>query len=71
MKTLLTFLGLVMPQLGPVLMRLPELASLFRSAFTRVGGDESEFDAILAANQKDIDRLAEPDSFRHAPPKSD
>lgn len=64
MTALLKFLTIVLPQ-------VPHLAAMFRAAFTRVGGTEDEFDAILAENQKDIDRLADPDSFRQAPPKSD
>lgn len=68
MKTLLSFLGLVMPQLGPVLLQLPELGRLFHSAFTRVGGTDAQLKAVLAANKIDIDRLANPDSFRRRRP---
>lgn len=63
MNTLLAFLRIVLPQ-------VPQLAAMFRAAFVQVGGDESSFDAILDANQKDIDLLADPNRFRH-PPKSD
>jgi len=69
MKTLVTFLGLVMPQLAPVLAGAPELVGLFRHAFKKVGGKDADFDAILAANQKDIDRLKNPDSFRTKGPR--
>ena len=57
MKALLAFLTIVLP-------KAPELAGLFRNAFVKVGGTEADFDAILDANQKDIDRLGDPDSFR-------
>ena len=64
MKTLMTFLSLVMPQLAPVLMATPDLINQFRNAFKKVGGKDKDFDAILAENQIQIDRLQNPDSFR-------
>lgn len=63
MTVLLSFLSIVLPQ-------APQLAAMFRDAFTKVGGEGSDFDKILADNQKDIDRLGDPDSFRHKPPTS-
>lgn len=69
MKTLTAFLSILVPQLGPVLARAPELIGLIRGAFTRVGGKDANLDKILAANQIDIDRLAHPDSFRTKPPE--
>lgn len=60
MNTLVAFLRIVLPQ-------VPQLAAMFRAAFVQVGGDESTFDQILDANQKDIDLLANPDHFRHKP----
>ena len=61
MPALIQFLTIVLP-------KVPELASLFRSAFTQVGGSEEDFDKILDDNQKDIDRLKNPDSFRKKRP---
>lgn len=61
MSALLSFLTIVLPQ-------VPHLSQMFRDAFVKVGGEGADFDAILAANQKDIDRLKDPDSFRHKPP---
>lgn len=55
---LLQFLTIVLPQ-------VPGLTNMFREAFKSIGGNEADFDAILAKNQIDIDRLADPDSFRH------
>jgi hypothetical protein len=69
MKTLTTFLSVLMPQLAPILPRVPELVNLIRGAFTRVGGKDADLDKILAANQIDIDRLADPDSFRNKGPR--
>jgi len=60
MNVLLQFLALL-------LTRAPELTPIAKDVFREVGGDEAELDAILAANQKDIDRLKDPDSFRHRP----
>lgn len=62
------FLGIIGPQLGPILNRVPELVGLFRNAFRQIGGDENDLEAILAANQKNIDRLGDPDSFRQRRP---
>ena len=60
MNALLAFLKIVLPQ-------APQLTSMFRAAFAKVGGTDADFDQILENNQKDIDRLGEPDSFRHKP----
>jgi hypothetical protein len=57
MNMLISFLTIVLP-------RVPELTQLFRDAFKQVGGTEEDFNEILAKNQRDIDRLADPDSFR-------
>lgn len=67
MKTLIAFLNAFIPAATPILARVPELVGLIRSAFQKVGGTDADIDAILAANQKDIDRLGDPDSFRHKP----
>lgn len=61
MPLLLNFLTLL-------LTRAPDLAAVVRGPFMEVGGTDADFDAILAANQKDIDRLGNPDQFRHKPP---
>lgn len=57
MNMLLSFLTIILP-------RVPELTGMFRDAFKQVGGNEEDFDKILEQNQKQIDRLADPDSFR-------
>lgn len=62
------FLGLVVPQLGPVLTRVPEIIDIFRRAFTKVGGKDADYDALLAANHVDIERLKHPESFRETKP---
>jgi len=67
MGTVIEFLKLVGPHIAPVLSRAPELAAQFRAAFVKVGGDGADFDKILADNQVDIDKLADPDQFRHKP----
>lgn len=64
MTALLAFLKIALPiaqKYGP------ELVHQLRSAFTHVsvGGNDADFNAILDANQKDIDILQNPDSLRH------
>ena len=68
MKTLTAFLSLVLPQLGPILLQAPQLAALFRDAFKRVGGTDEELDKLLDENKKLIDKLGNPDAYRHVPP---
>ena len=63
----LALIGAFVPQLGPVVAAAPEVIRLLKGAFTKIGGDEADLDRILAENQIDIDRLANPDSFRHKP----
>lgn len=64
MKTLLRFLTLLLPELKPLIDRSPELLSAVKRAFQKVGGNEEDLNKILEENQKDIDRLGDPDSFR-------
>lgn len=60
MPLLLNFLTIL-------LTRAPELAAVMRGPFVEVGGTEADFDKMLADNQIDVDRLKNPDSFRHKP----
>jgi hypothetical protein len=63
-------LTLFLTRLLPLLVtHAPSIISQVRGIFTapEIGGDPDKFDEVLAANQKDIDRLAKPDSFRHKP----
>lgn len=64
MPTLVLFLTRLLPILAA---NAPSLISQVRGIFTHpeIGGDPDKFDEVLAANQKDIDRLGNPDSFRH------
>lgn len=66
MTTLLLFLTRLLPILAA---EAPALITQVKQIFVHpeIGGDAAKFDEVLAANQKDIDRLADPDSFRHKP----
>lgn len=67
MTALVAFLSILAPQLvkyAPLAEHLPGLFAMLKTAFTRVGGVGADFDKILVDNQIDIDRLADPDSFR-------
>lgn len=61
MTLLLQFLSLL-------LTRAPEIEATARSVFREVGGTDAELDAALAENQRAIDRLKDPDSFRRRRP---
>lgn len=63
MNKVLQLLAIVIPQLTG----LGNAVTILRAAFTRIGGSEDELNAALDANQKDIDRLGNPDGFRHKP----
>ncbi len=64
MSALLAFLTKFLPLLAKY---APGLIVQARDIFKSVGGEDADFDQILADNQKDIDKLANPDQFRHAP----
>lgn len=57
----------ILNQLLPLLItHAPQIIGQVKAIFThpKVGLTDAEFDAALEANQKNIDRLANPDSFR-------
>lgn len=68
MTALLPFIKLLLPEILKVAAdRGPEIVAAFRRVFAKVGGDDADFDAILAENDEDIARLADPDNFRRKP----
>lgn len=63
-----TVLAPLIPGVQPYAGALITLLPIIRSIFMDNGGTSAGFDALLADSRKNIDMLANPNQFRHAPP---
>lgn len=68
LKGLVTTLLPLIPGVGPWAKSLIGLEPTIRDLFARAGGDESDFDELMADTRAGIDMLANPDRFRHRGP---